>query len=136
MSWIPFQAYPKACYGSTCQCILDIVCQWQRFDYGIQHLDYSVLQQKIREITAAGHFIYEFKSYNPNCDSICNSHYIQEGCQFGHKCKIGSSCTNGFCKCTLDFKCYRSHIGNAGYLQPEAIQEQARSNIQEKVILT
>ena len=65
------------------------------------NLDYTSVQQKIEAISTGGHFIYEFSSYSSRCESICNSNYIHDGCAFGHKCKIRSSCQNGHCVCTL-----------------------------------
>ena len=99
---ISTQAFPKTCHGSECQCVLDIICQWEDYEQiPTMNLDYTSVQQKIEAISTGGHFIYEFSSYSPRCESICNSNYIHDGCAFGHKCKIRSSCQNGHCVCTL-----------------------------------
>ena len=67
--------------------------------------DYSTLQTKIQGIANGGSIDLQFFSKDNNCESICKSNKVQQGC----KCNVSSKCKNrNNCLCTLEMSCNRA----------------------------
>ena len=78
---------------------------WTDHQVFLYFSDYSTLQTKIQGIANGGSIDLQFFSKDNNCESICKSNKVQEGC----KCNVSSKCTNrNNCLCTLEMSCNRA----------------------------
>ena len=78
----------------------------------VYFLDYSTLKTKIQGIANGGSINFQFSSNDINCESICKSNQVKEGCEFGFRCNVTSDCQNGNCLCTLQMSCTNERKSN------------------------
>ena len=63
------------------------------------------MQTKIQGIANGGSIDLQFFSKDNNCESICKSSKVQQGC----KCNVSSKCANrNNCLCTMEMSCNRA----------------------------
>ena len=68
------------------------------------------MQTKIQEIENGGSINFQFSSNDNNCESICKSNQVQEGCEFGFRCNVDSKYQTRNYLCTMEMSCNKDEI--------------------------
>ena len=73
------------------------------------------MKTKIQGIANGGSINFQFSSNDNNCESICKSNQVQEGCEFGFRCNVDSKYQTRNYLCTMKMSCNKdtSYVGSS-----------------------